>query len=121
MTMSRRLCFALDLIDDWALIEEYVRMHEPGGVWASVIDHIRAQGIEAMEIWHREDRLFMIIEASEDFPRPVGNGSLTSDNARWELLMDRFHKRLRDTAPGEKWSPLERIFDLAEHTRTRMP
>ncbi len=113
--MSHRLCFALDLVDDRALIEEYLRTHEPGAVWPTVIDHIRAQGIEALEIWHRGDRLFMILEASEDFPRTVANGSLNADNARWELLMDRFQKRLRGAAPGEKWSPLERIFHLAEH------
>jgi hypothetical protein len=28
--MSQRLCFALDLINDAALIREYCRLHEPG-------------------------------------------------------------------------------------------
>jgi L-rhamnose mutarotase len=115
--MSRRCCFALDLVDDLALIEEYRRMHEPGAVWPTVIDHIRAQGVEAMEIWHRGDRLFMIIEAADDFPRPVG--TTAADDLRWQSLMDRFQKRLRDAPPGEKWSPLQRIFCLAEHTGTR--
>ena len=31
--MSRRLCFALDLVDDAAKIAEYERFHDPGGVW----------------------------------------------------------------------------------------
>ncbi len=92
-------------------------MHEPGAVWPTVIDHIRAQGVEAMEIWHRGDRLFMIIEAADDFPRPVG--TTAADDLRWQSLMDRFQKRLRDAPPGEKWSPLQRIFCLAEHTGTR--
>jgi L-rhamnose mutarotase len=109
-----RLCFALDLVDDRALIEEYRRMHEPGAVWPAVIEHIRAQGVEAMEIWHRGDRLFMIIEAADSFPRSVASASMAADNARWERLMDRFQKRLKDASPGEKWSPLERIFVLAE-------
>jgi len=117
--MSRRLCFAVDLVDDQALIEEYLRMHEPGAVWPGVIDHIRAQGILAMEIWHRGDRLFMIVEASNDFPRVIEDASMTADNARWELLMDRFHKRLRDASPAVKWAPLERIFLLAEDTGPR--
>ena len=93
-------------------------MHEPGAVWPAVIDHIRAQGVEALEIWHREERLFMILEAADDFPRTVANSSLTADNTRWELLMDRFQRRLPHAAPGEKWSPLERIFQLAEHAGT---
>jgi len=119
--MTLRLCFALDLVDDRALIEEYVRMHEPGAVWPAVIDRIRAQGVEAMEIWQREDRLFMILEAAEDFPRAIANPSLTVENERWELLMDRFQKRLRDANTGEKWSSLNRIFHLAEHAGTREP
>lgn len=117
--MSRRLCFALDLVDDRDLIEEYVRMHAAGAVWPAVIDHIRAQGVESMEIWHRGDRLFMIVEAADDFPRVVENVAMTAENARWERCMDRFQRRLRDASPGEKWSPLDRIFHLAEHAGTQ--
>ncbi len=94
-------------------------MHEPGAVWPSVIDHIRAQGVEAMEIWHRGDRLFMVMEAAEDFPRVVETTPAAADDLRWQRLMDRFQKPLRDTSPGEKWAPLDRIFTLAEHTGAR--
>lgn len=93
-------------------------MHEPGAVWPSVIDHIRAKGIEAMEIWQRGDRLFMIAEVAHDFPRDVTGASTVADDLRWERLMDRFQKRLRDASPDDKWSPLERIFHLAEHPGT---
>jgi L-rhamnose mutarotase len=113
--MSRRQCFALDLVADSALIEEYRRMHEPGAVWPGVIDHIRALGIETMEIWQRGERLFMIVETADDCPRTVHAECLVAENIRWERLMDRFQRRLKDAAPGEKWSPLERIFVLAEH------
>ncbi len=91
-------------------------MHQPGSVWPAVIDHIRAQGVEALEIWQRSDRLFMIVEAADDFPRVVE--ATAADDLRWQRLMDGFQKRLRDAAPGEKWSPLHRIFSLSEHTGT---
>lgn len=94
-------------------------MHEPGAVWPRVIDHIRALGVEAMEIWQRGERLFMIVETTDDFPRPVDAQSLVEENLRWETMMDRFQRRLKDAAPGEKWSPLERIFLLAEHAGVR--
>ncbi len=119
--MSRRICLALDLVDDAALIEEYRRMHEPGAVWPGVIDHIKALGIDAMEIWQRRDRLFMIIEAADDFPRVVDAKPLVEENMRWEQLMDRFQQRLENAVPGEKWSPLERIFLLSEHSGKRKP
>ena len=68
--MARR-CFALDLTSDPELIAEYERLHAPGAVWPAVIDHIRASGVEAMEIWRTGDRLLMIAEVADDYPRKV--------------------------------------------------
>ena len=110
-----RLCFALDLINDAALIQEYCRMHEPGSVWPAVIDHIRAQGIESMEIWQRGDRLFMIMEAADDYPRLGASRAAGEENERWELLMSTFQQALPDAMAGQKWSPMRRIFRLADH------
>jgi len=113
--VSRRLCFALDLVSDATLIKEYCRMHELGSVWPAVIDHIRATGVESMEIWQRGDRLFMIVEAADDYPRSGAARVAQHENDRWEQLMTSFQRELPDSSPGEKWSPLRRIFVLAEH------
>jgi L-rhamnose mutarotase len=112
---TRRRCYALDLVNDSALIQEYCRMHTPESVWPAVIDHIRALGVESMEIWHHGDRLFMIVEAADDYPRrnPSRIGQQESD--RWEEYMARFQRTLPGTAPGEKWLSLRRIFTLADH------
>jgi L-rhamnose mutarotase len=113
--MSRRRCFALDLKSDASLIREYCRMHEPGSVWPQVIAHIRAEGVEDMQIWQRDDRLFMIIEASEDYPRPVADPNAREANARWQALMAGFQRRLAHTPPEEKWASMRCIFTLGEH------
>ena len=108
--MSRR-CFALDLVDDAALIAEYEARHAPGALWPAVTAHIRAQGFEAMEIWRAGDRLVMIAEVADDFPRPVAP---PPENKEWEALMWRFQRPLAQAAEGEKWVPMHRIFALAE-------
>jgi L-rhamnose mutarotase len=113
--MSRRHCFALDLVDDDSLIQEYRRMHGPGCVWPEVIDHIRRRGILDMQIWQRDDRLFMIIETSDDYPRPVTDAVARGANERWEQLMSTFQRRLA-RADSEKWAPMRRIFELSEHS-----
>jgi L-rhamnose mutarotase len=113
--VSRHICFVLDLVNDAALIQEYCRMHEPGSVWPAVIDHIRAQGVESMEIWQRADRLFMIIKAAEDYPRRDASDAFSQDSDRWEAYMATFQRALPDAAPGEKWLPMRRIFALADH------
>ena len=107
--MSRRLCFALDLVDDAELIAAYEAHHAPGAVWKPVLGHIRASGIEAMEIWRAGDRLVMIVEAADDYPRSV---PAPPDVERWEKLMDGFQKRLPIAESDEKWVGMRRIFTL---------
>lgn len=107
--MGRRLCFALDLIDDDALIAAYESRHAPGAVWPAVIAHIRATGIEAMEIWRSGDRLMMIAETAADYPRTVPESAEIAD---WEVLMWRFQKPLPHAGDGEKWVGMHRIFTL---------
>jgi len=109
---TRRCCFALDLIDDAALIEAYEAWHAPGAAWPTVIAYIREQGVEAMEIWRTGDRLFMIAEVSQDYPRPV---PVPQEVEQWEALMWGFQRRLPHALPGEKWVEMRRIFTLPSH------
>lgn len=108
--MSRR-CFALDLADDPELIAEYEAFHRPGGVWPEVVEHIRATGIETMEIWRTGDRMFMIVEVADDYPRNIAT---PPEVERWEALMWRFQRPLQHAAKGEKWVAMNPIFSLEE-------
>lgn len=107
----RRLCFALDLVDDAALIAEYEARHAPGAVWPAVVAHLYAQGFEAMEIWRSGNRMTMIAEVAEDYPRPVPEPPA---NAEWEKLMWRFQQPLPHAGTGEKWIPMQCIFRLED-------
>lgn len=108
--MSRRLCFALDLIDDAALIAEYERWHAPGGVWPEILADIRRSGVLDMEIWRVADRLFMIMAVADDYPRDRPDEPREPE---WQALMWRFQKPLAAAADGEKWVSMTRIFTLA--------
>lgn len=108
--MSRRLCFALDLVNDAGKIAEYEQFHRPGGVWPEIVDDIRAQGIEGMEIWRTGDRMVMIATVADDYPRAR---DIPAKYDEWEGLMWSFQKALPHAAPGQKWVPMTQIFDLA--------
>jgi L-rhamnose mutarotase len=109
--MSRRLVRALDLIDHARLISDYRSRHAPGAVWPEVIRHIRATGVLEMEIWLVKNRLFMILEVTDDFPREVAEHARVAD---WERLMSKFQQPLPG-APGDpKWIELTRIFSLQD-------
>ena len=110
--MSRRYCLALDLKDDPELIAEYERHHEE--VWPEITRSILESGIQDMEIYRVGNRLFMVMEVSDEFSFPA-KASADKANPRvaeWEELMWKYQQPLPDAKPGEKWMRMKRIFKL---------
>lgn len=110
--MTRRYCLTLDLKDDPQLIAEYKRHHQE--VWPEVTQSIRDAGIEEMEIYLLETRLFMIIEVKDSFSFQTKSRADRANSSvqAWETLMWKYQQALPQAKPGEKWLPMERIFAL---------
>ena len=110
--MSRRHCLALDLKDDPQLIAEYERYHQR--IWPEITRSIREAGILDMEIFRAGNRLFMVMEVSDDFSfEAKAEADQTEPRVQeWEELMWKFQQALPWAKPGEKWMPMKRIFKL---------
>jgi len=110
--MSRRYCLTLDLQDDPELIAEYKRQHEK--IWPEITQSIKDSGIEDLEIYLLGTRMFMVIEANEQFSFEAKSGADQSNPKvrKWEELMWQFQKPLPQAQPEEKWLLMERIFKL---------
>ena len=82
---------ALDLRDDTDVIERYKEYHR--AVWDEVLDGLRSLGIAKMKIFLRGNRLFMYLEAPDefdlerDFPRYI---EASPRAAEWDALMREF-------------------------------
>lgn len=108
----KRFCFALDLIDDQKLINEYIDYHKK--VWPEIITSIKESGIIDAEIYHIADRLFLIIDTNEAFSLE-NKGKMDAENPivqKWETLMWKYQKALPNAKPGEKWILMDKIFKL---------
>ena len=112
--MTKRYCLTLDLKDDPKLIAEYTQYHAPGKAWPEITKSIRDAGIENMEIYLLGTRMFMIMDASENFSFEA-KAEADRHNPKvqeWEELMWRFQQPLPQAVDGEKWMLMQRIFTL---------
>ena len=106
----KRYCLALDLKADLKLIAEYEQYHK--NVWPEIIKSIKDSGIEVLDIYRTGNRMFMIIEANDDFSfeKKAAMDNSNSKVQEWEELMWKFQQPLPGSAPGEKWILMDKIF-----------
>jgi len=111
-----KYCLALDLVKDAALIAEYEAWHRD--VWPEIKASILDSGIESMEIYRLEDRLFMIMEVSLEFSfeRKAAMDAANPAVQRWEELMWKYQVAIPGGKAGEKWRLMDRIFLLNKTT-----
>jgi L-rhamnose mutarotase len=108
----KRYSLALDLKDDPALIAEYVAYHKR--IWPEIEQSIHESGIMNMEIYRNGNRLFMIMETTDDFSFEM-KSKMDATNPKvqeWEQLMWKYQQALPTAKAGEKWVLMDRIFNL---------
>ena len=110
----KKYCLALDLKDDHKLIEEYEELHKTENAWPEITRSITDGGITNMEIYRTGNRLFMIMETTDDFDF---NNKATMDATnpkvqQWEELMWKFQQPLKWAARGEKWVLMDQIYKI---------
>ena len=113
--MVRRSCLAIDLRDDAAAIDEYERIHRPGGVWLEVVADLRARGYADMTIWRTGNRLFMIAEIEHNTAEPSIDSKTQQALDRWQALTSGLQQALPGRGPSPQWIEMACVFDLNEH------
>ena len=117
----QHLAYALDLKDDPEIIAEYEAWHRADRIWPSIVESLRAAGLENLEIFRTGNRLFLLIDAPDNYsPEAKARADASNlDVQQWERLMWTFQKALPWAAPAQKWVPMHRMFSLAEIPRSR--
>lgn len=108
----KKYCFALDLVDDSKLIEEYIAYHDR--VWPEIVESITGSGVENLEIYCVANRLFLIMEVNSEFSLEKKQ-SMDENNPKvqeWETLMWKYQRAVPTAKKGEKWLLMNRIYQL---------
>lgn len=113
----KKYCLALDLKDNPEAIRQYENYHKD--VWPEILQSITDSGIETMSIYRTGNRLFMQIEAKDNFSfEEKAKEDLANPKVQeWENLMDSFQQRLPWAAPDAKWVVTEEIFHYSNPPR----
>ena len=108
----KKYCLAVDLVNDDKLISEYLEYHRE--VWPEIKKSIRDAGIDNMEIYRVGDRMFMIMETTDDFSfeQKAAMDAANPKVQEWEQLMWKYQAALPFSRPGEKWVLMDKIFQL---------
>ena len=108
----QRHCLALDLKNDPELIAEYDKYHRK--VWPEIKQSIRDAGIVTLDIYRVQNRLFMILEANDDFSfeKKAKADASNPKVQEWETLMWKYQQALPGVEKGTKWIVMEKIFAL---------
>jgi L-rhamnose mutarotase len=108
----QRHCFALDLKNDAQLISAYKKYHQK--IWPEITESIKESGIEKLEIYLVENRLFMIMEVNDSFSfeKKSEMDKMNPKVQEWEELMWKYQKALPTAKPDEKWLLMDKIYQL---------
>lgn len=111
--MSVRHVFTLNLRDDSALVEAYLRHHR--SVWPEVQASLLRVGVEEMDIYVLGRRLVMIVEMRDglDYRTAFASHAASSPRvAEWERLMKTLQEPVPDARVGEWWAAMQPVFHL---------
>lgn len=109
---TKKYVLTCDLKDDAELIKKYEEYHRE--VWPEIIKSILEVGILNMEIFRTGNRLVMIIDTQPDFSFEM-KAKADKENPKvqeWENLMQQYQQAIPSAKNGEKWTPMDKIFDL---------
>ena len=110
----KRFCQMLRLKENKDLIEEYTRVH--ANVWPEVQRGIKEVGILDMQIYVRDNLLFMIVDTIDgfDWERDMTRLSMHPRQAEWERFVAKFQDVEEGASSREKWTLMDKIFELVK-------
>lgn len=107
------LALSINLKEDEDAIAQYKQYH--AYPWPEVVEALKKVGVLDMKIYLLGRRLFMFMQTEDDFDPAVDFPKYLALHPRcqeWEDLMGTFQEKLPEAQPQEKWTLMEKVFQL---------
>lgn len=107
----KRYCQTLTLVSNPETVRQYIEAH--AHVWPEIIEGQHQVGILSMQIYARENVLFMIVDTVDDFDweRDMARLATLPRQAEWEAYVSQFQGCDPNATSAEKWQMMTPIFD----------
>ena len=115
MSRRKRHVLTLNLKDDPAIVDAYMRHHRD--VWPEVQASLLHVGVEQMDIYLLGRRLVMVVEMRDGLDyRDAFKAHVSSSQrvAEWERLMKALQEPAVEAGAGEWWAVMEPVFHLEQ-------
>ena len=103
---------AIDLINDPDVIKKYDEYHK--NVWAEDLEAMKTHGILRMKIWRVSNRLFMLMETTDDYD-PDTYSEYTDNDPKakeWDDIMQKLQQKIPGAGKStDWWAPMDLVFD----------
>ncbi len=110
----KRICLSCDLKNEPDLIAQYIHYHQRENNWPEINKGIKDSGIQIMDIYLVDNRMFMICEVDEntDFDESWSKMGTFPKQKEWGELVSNFQQAI----PGHplEWVKMERVYSLPQ-------
>jgi|TARA_Y100001949_G_scaffold168209_1_gene166693 L-rhamnose mutarotase len=103
---------AIDLVNDPKIIKKYDDYHQ--NVWPEDLEAMKTHGISRMKIWRVSNRLFMLMETSDDYDPSTYSEYTDNDpkSKEWDDIMRKMQQKIPGTEnSADWWASMNLVFD----------
>lgn len=107
----KRYCQTLTLKNEPELVSKYIEVHSH--VWPEIIQGQHEVGILSMQIYAKDNVLFMLVDTKDNFDweKDMARLATLPRQAEWEAYVSQFQGCDPNATSAEKWQMMGQIFD----------
>ncbi len=108
---TKRYILTLEMINDPALREDYIKVHGMGMAWPEITNNMKQVGVKDMEIYLEGYQAYLIMDTKADFDFATDGEkwSKLPRESEWQEYVAKFQKVDPQSKATEKWQEMKNV------------